>query len=104
MDLMIFSMLDSRCWMALMNHCAEDSLLLRYCRVDLSIEAFCELCCTISAQDWLMCRLLDRWRYRATSSCSPSSRTTKSGRMDGLACMVVFSGLKGLVFSLASKP
>src|ERR1700678_4143140 len=62
MDRMIFSMLDSRCWMALMNHCAEDSLLRRYCRADLSSVAFWVEVCTISIQDWLMCRLEDRCR------------------------------------------
>src|SRR6185312_5070746 len=59
---MILSMLFSRCWMALMNHWAEDSLLRKYCLVDLSMAAFCDVCCTISIQDWLICRLLLRWR------------------------------------------
>src|SRR5882757_8452383 len=48
---MIFSILDSRCWMALINHCAEDNLLRRYCLADLSTEEFCAAFCTISAQD-----------------------------------------------------
>src|SRR3979411_2236073 len=34
MVFIIFSILDSRCWMALMNHCAEDNLLRRYCLAD----------------------------------------------------------------------
>src|SRR5882724_107410 len=50
----IFSILDSRCWMALMNHCAEDSLLRRYCLADLSTVLFCVAFCTISIQDWLI--------------------------------------------------
>src|SRR6201991_5016851 len=68
---MILSMFDSRCWMALLNHCAEDNLLRRYCFVDLSAEAFCAVCWTISIQDWLMCRFELRWRYNASSSVSP---------------------------------
>src|ERR1700733_4029204 len=58
--LMIFIILDSLCWMALTNHWAEDSLLRRYCLAALSILELCVACCTISIQDWLMCRLVDR--------------------------------------------
>src|SRR6185312_8025747 len=48
---MILSILDSRCWMALMNHCADDNLLRRYCFAARSIELFCAELCTISIQD-----------------------------------------------------
>src|ERR1700727_1978646 len=57
MDRMIFNIFDSRCWIALMNHCADESLLRRYCLADLSIVAFCVVFCTISIQLWLICRL-----------------------------------------------
>src|ERR1700735_2719994 len=42
---MIFSILFSLCWIALMNHCAEDSLLRKYCFVDLSVVLFWAVCC-----------------------------------------------------------
>src|ERR1700682_1825584 len=51
MAFMILSILDSLCWMALINHWAEDSLLLRYCFAALSVLLFCEADCTISTQD-----------------------------------------------------
>src|SRR5258708_31263694 len=54
MVFIIFSILDSRCWMALMNHCAEDSLLRRHCLAYLSTVLFCVAFLTISINYWLI--------------------------------------------------